>query len=57
MAEIFDLAEVIKVGVEDEKSGVAFYGVLAEEAADPALRETFAGLAEEERGHARRFAI
>jgi rubrerythrin len=55
MAQIFSLAEVVKVGVEDERSGVAFYGVLAEKASDPALRETFAGLAEEERGHAQRF--
>lgn len=56
MAKVFSIAEVVNVAVEDEKSGVAFYGVLAESASDPGLRKTFADLAEEERGHQRRFA-
>jgi rubrerythrin len=55
MAQMFAVAEVVHVGVEDERSGVAFYGVLAESASDPGLRKTFADLAEEEKGHLRRF--
>jgi len=55
MAHVFTVAEVVNVGVEDERTGVAFYGVLTERASDPGLRKTFADLAEEEEGHLRRF--
>jgi len=55
MAKMFTVAEVVNVGVEDERSGVAFYSVLAENSSDPELRKTFADLAEEEKEHQRRF--
>ena len=55
MAQMFTVAEVVNVGVEDERSGVAFYSALAKSASDSGLRKTFARLAEEEQGHQRRF--
>lgn len=53
MAELFEVAELIKVAVEDERSGVAFYSRLAEKSAT--LRPVFAQLAEEEKYHLKRF--
>jgi rubrerythrin len=55
MTEQFEVAEVVTIAVEDEKSGVAFYSVLAKRAKDPQLRETFADLARQERFHQKRF--
>ncbi|MHC4982839.1 MAG: ferritin-like domain-containing protein [Planctomycetota bacterium] len=55
MSELFEVAEVVKVAVEDEKSGVAFYSVLAERAASDELKKTFAELAEQEKFHQKRF--
>ena len=55
MGNLFDVAELVRIGVEDEKSGVAFYTVLSEQAKGPGLRETFARLAEQERHHCERF--
>lgn len=55
MSNLFDVAELVRIGVEDEKSGIAFYTVLAENAKDPGLRQTFARLAEQERQHCERF--
>ena len=55
MGEMFDIAELLRVGVNDERSGVAFYAALAKKAEDPELRRTFAELADEERSHQQRF--
>jgi len=55
MGEMFDVAELVRVAVEDERTGVAFYGALAGKVRDADLRKTFADLAEQERGHQRRF--
>ena len=55
MAEQVEVAELVKVAVEDKKSGVAYYGHLAKKAGDSALRTMFAGLAEQERFHQARF--
>jgi rubrerythrin len=55
MARVFDVAELVQVAVDDEKSGVAFYRALAEKARDPALKQTFKSLADQERRHQRRF--
>ncbi len=55
MGELFEVAELVRVAVEDEKTGVAFYSALAEKTRSPELRETFSQLAEEERGHQKRF--
>ena len=55
MAELFEVAELVKVAVEDEKTGVAFYSVLAGKCAKPELKDIFARLAEEEKYHQQRF--
>jgi rubrerythrin len=55
MAELFEVAELVKVAVEDEKSGVAFYSTLAGKTRSAALRKTFAELAEQEKFHRKRF--
>ena len=55
MSKMFQIAELVQVGIDDEKSGVAFYSALAEKVKDPELRKTFADLAEQERYHQRRF--
>ena len=53
MAELFEVAELVKVAVEDEKTGVAFYSRLAEKCQK--LKDIFSKLAEEEKVHQRRF--
>ena len=55
MSELFEITELVKIGVEDEKSGVAFYSVMAEKAAKPELKKIFTELAEQERFHRQRF--
>ena len=55
MAEMFDVAELVRVAVEDEKTGVAFYAALAETAGSAELKKVFADLAEEEKVHQKRF--
>ncbi len=55
MAELFEVTELVKVAIEDEKTGVAFYSVLAQTAGKPELKTTFADLAEQERFHQKRF--
>jgi len=55
MSELFEVAELVRIAVEDEKSGVAFYSALAGKARGGALRKTFAELAEQEKFHRDRF--
>ena len=55
MSNVFDVSELVRIGVEDEKSGVAFYTVLAEKATSPGLRQTYVRLAEQEQHHYERF--
>jgi rubrerythrin len=55
MAEQFEITELVKIAVEDEISGVAFYSTLAGKAKDQQLRKTFAELAEQEKYHQKRF--
>lgn len=55
MAKMFDVAELVQVAVDDEKSGVVFYEALAEKARNPGLKQTFKSLADQERHHQRRF--
>jgi len=55
MSPLFDVAELVRIGVEDEKTGVAFYSALAAKTARPRLREMYRGLAEQERHHQKRF--
>ncbi len=55
MPELFEVQELVKVAVEDEKSGVAFYTVASQQASDAELKGTFSDLANQERYHQRRF--
>jgi rubrerythrin len=55
MGTLFDVAEVVRVGVEDEKTGVALYTALSARAEDDKLRAMYAELAEQERVHQGRF--
>jgi len=55
MSPLFHVAELVRIGVEDEKSGVAFYSALAEKTKNAELKKTYAGLAEQERYHQKRF--
>jgi len=55
MAELFEVAELVKVAVEDERTGVAFYSAMAKKVKDEQMRKTFAELAEQEKFHQRRF--
>jgi len=55
MPEVFEVAELVKIAVEDEKTGVAFYSILADKASSDWLKKTFAGLADQERYHQKRF--
>ncbi len=55
MTEQFEVAELVKIGIEDERSGVAFYSRLAEKVENSGLRGIFADLAEQEKYHQRRF--
>ncbi len=55
MAEQFEVTELVKIAVEDEISGVAFYTTMAGKAKDKQLQKTFAELAEQERYHQKRF--
>jgi len=53
MAELLEVAELVKVAVEDERTGVAFYTRLAHKS--DKLKNVFTKLAEEERRHQMRF--
>jgi rubrerythrin len=53
MAEQFEVSEIVKVAIEDERTGVTFYSALAEKT--DKLKDIFADLAEQERHHQRRF--
>jgi rubrerythrin len=55
MAEQFEITELVKIAVEDEISGVAFYTAMAAKAKDKQLQKTFADLAEQEKFHQKRF--
>ena len=55
MAEMFDIAELVKIAVEDERTGVSFYSALAERTGNPELKKVWEELAEQERHHQQRF--
>jgi rubrerythrin len=55
MAEQFEVAELVKIGVEDERTGVAFYTRLSQSVDNSELRGIFADLAEQEKYHQKRF--
>ncbi|MBS3733883.1 MAG: ferritin family protein [Phycisphaerae bacterium] len=55
MAELFEITELVKIGIDDEKAGVGFYQTMAERADNERLKAIFADLADQERYHQRRF--
>ena len=55
MRELFEVVELVKIAVEDEKSGVAFYSALTGRTRNAALKKTFSELAEQEKFHQKRF--
>lgn len=55
MRELFEVAELVKVAVEDERTGVAFYSALAQAARTQKMRGLFEGLAKQETFHQARF--
>jgi len=55
MGELFDVAELVRVAIEDERTGSAFYAAAAKRAKDPGLKATFADMASQERYHQARF--
>lgn len=55
MSELFEVPELVRVAVEDEKSGVAFYGALADKDWPAEFKQLFASLREQEKYHQRRF--
>ncbi len=55
MRELFNVAELVRIGVEDETSGVAFYGELAAKCSNPEMKKVWETLASQERYHKKRF--
>ena len=55
MKEFFEAPELVRIAVEDEKTGAAFYTAMANKAASLAIKETFADLATQELAHQKRF--
>ena len=50
-----DLAEVLRMAVQDEQTGIAFYRALVQHSRDPRIRARFRGLAEQESEHLEMF--
>lgn len=55
--ELFHITELVRLAVEDERTGVAFYSAVAERIQKPALRQVFLRLAEDEKHHQKRFEM
>ncbi len=55
MGELFEVSDLVRVAVEDERTGVAFYSALAGNARSPRFRRLFADLGEQEKYHRQRF--
>jgi rubrerythrin len=55
MKELFEVFELVKIAIEDEKSGVIFYSALSQKSRSASLRKLFSQLAEQERYHQKRF--
>jgi len=55
MAELFEITDLVKLAIEDERSGVAFYAALAEKFAHEPVAPVFADLGEQEKFHQKRF--
>ena len=55
MSQNFDVAELVRVAVNDERGGVHLYAALAKTARDALLKDTFARLSDVEKVHQKRF--
>jgi rubrerythrin len=55
MSELFEVPEMVRVAVEDERTGVAIYTALFEVSGKPDIREMFQKLIGQERYHQMRF--
>lgn len=55
MKELFEAPELVRIAVEDERTGVAFYTAMVAKAHALAVKETFADLATQELYHLKRF--
>jgi len=55
MAELFDVSELVRVAIEDERTGGAFYAAAAERVKDRGLKQTLSEMADQERFHQARF--
>ncbi|HOT97666.1 MAG TPA: ferritin family protein [bacterium] len=56
MANLFLAHEIITMNITEEHNGAAFYAALAQSAESPALRNTAAAIAQQEKVHEERFA-
>jgi len=55
MANLFQVSEIVNIGVEDEVTGGALYGALAESTGNAALKSFYEAMVEKERVHERKF--
>ena len=55
MANVFQIGEIVNIGVEDEVTGIALYAALAEKTKTEPLKAFFLKMAEKERVHEERF--
>ncbi len=55
MREVFEVSELVRIAVEDERTGVAFYSRAAEMVQGPSLKSMFIDLADQEKYHQQRF--
>jgi rubrerythrin len=55
MPNVFQVGEIVNIGIEDEVTGVALYAALAEKAKSDLLKRFYAAMTEKERVHERKF--
>lgn len=55
MANVFQVSEIVNIGVEDEVAGVALYTALADKTQDQGLKKFYQGLVTKEREHEQKF--
>ena len=55
MRVLCTVSELVRIGIEDEKAGIAFYSKLARKAAAGKLRDVLSHLVSQERYHQKRF--
>ena len=57
MSNVFNIAEVIDLGIEKEKKRRDFYGLVAEKFRDKAMKNLFSKLRDWEEEHIKRFGV